>query len=52
MPPVFGLMAVSIGATGRSVAPAQLIFSAELCHSHYATFLDINNYERCDDVDI
>ena len=50
--PVFGLMVVSRGATGKSVTPAQLIFGAELCHNHYATFIHVNNYARGDDVDI
>ena len=43
MPPVFGLMAVSRGATGKSEAPVQLIFGAELRHSRYETFHNINN---------
>jgi len=42
MPSVFGLVAVSRGATVKSVTHARLIFGAELCHDHYATFLRIN----------
>ena len=42
MLPVFGLIVVSSGATGKSAAPAQLLFDAELFHNHYAAFL--NNY--------
>lgn len=52
MPPVFGLMAVSSGATVKSVTPARFIFGAALCHNHHATFLNLNNYARCDDIDI
>jgi hypothetical protein len=52
MPHIFGLMALSRGATDKSVAPAQLIFSAELRHYHYMTFLSVSNYARGDDADI
>jgi hypothetical protein len=45
-------MAVSSLATAKSVTTAQLIFGAELCHNHYATVLNVNNYARCDDIDI
>ena len=45
-------MAVSSSATGTSVAPTQLVFGAELCHNHHATFLNVNNYARSDYVDI